>query len=263
MELIGYFLALLIGVSLGLIGGGGSILTLPVLVFMFKIDPVIATTYSLFIVGISSASGVFSKLKNNLVDYKTALMFGLPSLVIVILTRQLLLPIMPDYFNIGNHTISKSSGMLFIFALLMVFASFSMIKNKKEEIISNHHVSKTKLVLQGISVGLLTGLLGAGGGFIIIPALVVFSKLPMKIAVGTSLLIITVNSFVGLSIDLINNTHPIDWKLLSIIAALSIAGTLIGSKISLKANPEKLKKGFGWFVFCMGIFILLHETLLK
>jgi uncharacterized membrane protein YfcA len=261
MEIIGYALSLLIGMSLGLIGGGGSILTLPVLVYIFKIDPVAATTYSLFIVGLSSAAGMYSKMKGNLVDYRTALVFGLPSLLTVLITRKLLLPHIPELFVIREFQISKSSAMLIVFSGLMILASVSMIKNKITESVKSYNPSNLKLALQGVSVGILTGLLGAGGGFIIIPALVVLSGIPMKVAVGTSLLIITVNSLLGLTVDLVNHTHQINWKVLSYVTALSILGTFIGSLICVRINPSKLKKGFGWFVLIMGFYILISQML--
>jgi uncharacterized membrane protein YfcA len=261
MEIAGYIVSLLIGISLGMIGAGGSILTLPVLVFMFGIDPLAATTYSLFVVGVSSTAALVTKLKQKLVDFKTAFLFGLPSFITVVLTRRFLLPVIPHTFNLDGIIITQSSAMLIVFAGLMIVASLSMIRDKSLEK-TKPVASLFSLLLQGATVGLLTGVLGAGGGFIIIPALVLVSKLPMKVAVATSLFIIAVNSLVGLSVDLLQSTHLLNWKILISVTILSLIGTVIGSKLSVLANPVRLKHGFGWFVLLMGTYILFTEAII-
>ena len=265
MEIIGYIASVLIGISLGLIGGGGSILTVPVLVYLFGVDPVLATAYSLFIVGSTSLVGVFPKYKQGLVNIKTALIFGAPAIVAVYATRRLIVPAMPaEVFTVGDFIVTKSILMMLLFAVLMVFASYSMIKGKKEDENGNEAEQKFNypmIMLEGTIVGVLTGLVGAGGGFLIIPALVLFSKLPMKQAVGTSLLIIAAKSLIGFTGD-IGHTI-IDWKLLFIVTALAIAGIFIGNRLSYKISGEKLKKGFGWFVLVMGIYIIVKEVFLN
>ena len=261
MDIIGYFASLVIGISLGLIGGGGSILTVPVLVYLFKVDPVVATASSLFIVGLSSLVGVFPKYKQGQVNLKTALIFGIPSIAAVFSTRKFIVPAIPkEVFTIGDVVITKSILMMILFAVLMVFASISMIRDKKKTTATangEQHFNYPMIILEGIVVGLLTGLVGAGGGFLIIPALVLLSKLPMKQAVGTSLLIIAAKSLIGFSGDLSNYT--MDWKLLLSVSTLAITGIFIGDALSKKIDGNKLKKCFGWFVPVMGIYIIIKE----
>ena len=266
MEIIGYFASALIGVSLGLIGGGGSILTVPVLVYLFGVDPVIATAYSLFIVGATSLVGTFLKYRDGMVNLKTALIFGLPAILAVYATRAFLVPMIPDpVFSLGSLLVSKAMFMMGIFAILMVFASYSMIRTKKEVVEKEpegpQKFNYPMILMEGAVVGILTGLVGAGGGFLIIPALVLFSKLPMKQAVGTSLLIIAAKSLIGFTGDLGN--YQMDWQLLGIVTALAIVGIFIGNRFSRNVDGEKLKKAFGWFVLIMGIYILVKELYLN
>jgi uncharacterized protein len=264
MEIIGYFASLVIGISLGLIGGGGSILTVPVLYYLFGVNPVLASAYSLFIVGLSSLIGAIPKYRQGQVNLKTALIFGAPSIAAVFATRKFIMPAIPaSVFTIGNFTVTKNILLLVLFALLMIFASVSMIRDKKkpEENKEEKQVFNYPLILvEGAVVGLLTGLVGAGGGFLIIPALVILSKLPMKQAIGTSLLIIAAKSLIGFTGDLSNYT--MDWKLLLPVTGLAIAGIFIGDALSKKTDGEKLKKGFGWFVLVMGIYIIIKEVFL-
>ena len=265
MDVAGYLASIFIGVALGLIGGGGSILTVPVLVYLFSVDAVLATSYSLFIAGTTSVVGSFSYFKKGLVNIKTAIVFGIPSIAAVFLTRAFIVSAIPqEIFSIENFTITKNILLMLLFAVLMIFASCKMIKkcngcNEDEKQIQklNYPVS----FLQGTFVGLVTGLIGAGGGFLIIPALVNLLKLPMKIAVGTSLLIISINSLAGFSFSLHHTI--INWKFLLILSSISIVGILIGSSFSKKIDGSKLKPAFGWFVLVMGIYIIIKETLLK
>ncbi len=261
MEIVGYVASVLIGVSLGLLGGGGSILTVPVLVYLFSIDPTLATGYSLFIVGATSLIGAIPKYKQGLVSFKTALIFGVPALILVYVIRAFLVPAIPaEIFSIANFVVTKSILTMIMFAVLMVFASVSMIRKKKEANVSENEPQKFNypiIMLQGAAVGIVAGFVGAGGGFLIIPALVLFSKLPMKKAVGTSLLIIAVNSLIGFLGDITH--YQIEWKLLLIITSLAIVGIFAGNWFSYKIPGEKLKKAFGWFVLIMGVYIILKE----
>jgi uncharacterized protein len=267
MEIVGYFASVLIGVSLGLIGGGGSILTVPVLVYLFGVDPVLATAYSLFVVGSTSLVGVFPKYQEGLVNLKTAVIFGIPAISAVYVTRAYLVPMIPNpVFSIGDFVVSKAMLMMGLFAILMVFASYSMIRDKKggekeAETTAPQQFNYPMILAEGAIVGVLTGLVGAGGGFLIIPALVLFSKLPMKQAVGTSLLIIAAKSLIGFIGDL--SQYEIDWTLLGIVTALAIVGIFIGNRLSRNVDGDKLKKAFGWFVLIMGIYILIKELYLN
>ncbi|NBX11883.1 MAG: sulfite exporter TauE/SafE family protein [Chitinophagaceae bacterium] len=262
-QIVGLFASLMIGLSLGLIGGGGSILTVPVLVYLFGVDPVLATAYSLFIVGLTSAVGTFPKYKQGLVNVKTGLLFGAPSIAMVFLTRKFIVPSIPtELFSLGNFILTKSILLMLLFAILMIAASFSMIRDNKtitaetDTIISYNY---PLILVEGTVVGLLTGLVGAGGGFLIIPALVLLTKLPMKEAVGTSLLIIAAKSLIGFLGDL--SQQKMDWSLLILISGMAILGIFIGNNLSKKIDGQKLKKGFGWFVLAMGIYILIKEGL--
>ncbi len=263
MEILGYLASLLIGLSLGLIGGGGSILTLPVLVYLFGVSPTLATAYSLFIVGAASLVGAWTKHRENLIHYQTALLFGIPSIAAVFLSRKFILPAIPDVvFTVGERTVTKDLLLMVLFAILMLAASISMLRNEKTEGVATTHrpiaLNYTLILLEGSVVGILTGLVGAGGGFLIIPALVVLSKLSMKQAIGTSLLIIASKSLIGFTGDLINGKE-MDWALLLSVTAIAIAGIFAGNGLSRRFNGSTLKKGFGWFVLVMGIYILWKE----
>ena len=267
MEIFGYFASLLIGLSLGLIGGGGSILTVPVLVYLFGVNPVLATAYSLFIVGASSLFGAFPKYKQGLVNLKTAIIFGIPSILSVFATRKFIVPLIPnEVFSFGDFIVTKSILMMVLFAILMVAASISMIRGKCEQCekekegnyIEEIQVFNYPLILlEGAVVGILTGLVGAGGGFLIIPALVMLSKLSMKQAIGTSLLIIAAKSLIGFTGDL--GHQIIDWKLLLTITGLAIVGIFFGDIMSKKVDGNHLKESFGWFILIMGVFILVQQ----
>jgi uncharacterized membrane protein YfcA len=266
LEIIGYIAAIGMGLSLGLIGGGGSILTVPILVYLFHIDPVLATAYSLFIVGATSLFGSFSHIKLGNIHWRTAFVFGIPSIISVFLTRMYLVPAIPNpIFTVAGHEVSKATGLLVLFAVIMLAASYSMIRKQKKtaEIDIDEVKYNYPLILaEGAIVGVVTGLVGAGGGFLIIPALVLLAKLPMKKAVGTSLMIIAAKSLIGFMGDL-RGDEVIDWKFMLIFTAIAVVGIFTGSYLSSKISNDKLKPVFGWFVLVMGIYILLKETVLK
>ncbi len=257
----GYAAAVLIGLSLGLTGGGGSILTVPILVYIFSLNPVLATAYSLFVVGSTSLVGSISYMQKGLVARKAALIYGLPSFIAVFLTRKLLVPAIPDpILHWGSFTLSKDMGIMVFFAAVMLAAAVSMIRSKQKETekaAGHHSLSYPLLAVQGAVVGVVTGIVGAGGGFLIVPALVLLARLPMKTAIGTSLVIIAANSLIGFLGDV--GHRAIDWVFLPGFTALSVAGIFVGSHLSGKINGNKLKQGFGWFVLLMGILIIIKE----
>lgn len=263
IQIIGFLLALLIGVSLGLIGSGGSILTVPILVYIMGVEPVLATAYSLFIVGATSLVGGIQNARQKNVDFTTVLIFGIPSIAAVYLTRAYLLPLLPEQlFQIGDLTVTKNIGLMVLFAFVMILASISMIRPSRSGMNIAENTSKKYnypiILLEGSFVGVLTGLVGAGGGFLIIPALVILAKMPMKLAVGTSLFIISIKSLIGFTGD-IQSGMRIDWTLLLVFTAISITGIFIGILLSRKISGERLKTSFGWFVLLMGIYILSKE----
>lgn len=264
MEVTGYLASLLIGISLGMIGGGGSILTVPVLVYLFSVEPVMATAYSLFIVGTTSLIGAIPKYRKGLVNLKTVIVFGLPSIFSVYLTRRFIVPAIPNHvFSLGNLEVTKPVFFMLIFAILMVFASYTMIKGNKsnEEATHEQVFNYPVIIFEGLIVGLLTGIVGAGGGFLIIPALVILSKIPMKQAVGTSLVIIAAKSLIGFLGDLSHTT--MHWTFLLSVTLLAVIGIFIGDRFSKNMNADLLKKIFGWFVLVLGIYIIVKELFLK
>ncbi|CAM3369760.1 sulfite exporter TauE/SafE family protein [Aequorivita lipolytica] len=259
-EILGYLGALMVGVVLGLIGGGGSILTVPVLVYLFSLNPIVATGYSLFVVGTSALVGAIRNMKNKLVDFKTAFIFATPAFISVYLTRRFVLPAIPEnLFVLDGFTLTKDIAIMLFFAIVMLAASITMIVNKSPEPETGKKVTYNYplIVLQGIFLGFVTGAVGAGGGFLIIPALVLLAKLPMKKAVATSLLIIAINSLIGFTGDLA--TLEIDWEFLLTFTTISVVGIFIGIKLNTFVDGKKLKKGFGWFVLLMGIYIIFKE----
>jgi uncharacterized protein len=261
MEYLGYFLAVLIGILLSILGGGGSILTVPVLVYIFLLPPQIATAYSLLIVGLISAVASLTYLKNGLASPKTALFFSFPSFVMVFITRKYVLPIIPENIaQFGDITIEKNHLIMVLFAILMLIASRSMILGRKtvndiESITKN--LNYGFIFVEGLAVGTLTGLVGVGGGFLIIPVLTNFIKLPMKLAVGTSLMIIAINSLIGFLGDL--GHFQIDYKFLGVFIGLALIGVIIGTNLSKKIKNETLKPAFGWFVLAVSLVILVKE----
>ncbi|NGF57790.1 sulfite exporter TauE/SafE family protein [Parapusillimonas sp. SGNA-6] len=265
MDTAGYLASIFIGIALGLIGGGGSILTVPVLVYLFNLDVVLATAYSLFVVGTTSIVGSFSFFKKGLINIKTAIVFGIPSIISVFLTRAYIVPAIPqEVFSIGNFTVTKNMLLMLLFAVLMIFTSYSMIKKEKDvtdEAPQKQQFNYPLILMEGILVGILTGLVGAGGGFLIIPALVLLSKLPMKEAVGTSLVIIAAKSLIGFFGE--SGETVIDWVFLSKVTVFAIIGIFTGMGLSKRINGDKLKPAFGWFVLVMGIYIVLKETVIR
>ncbi|HLD52287.1 MAG TPA: sulfite exporter TauE/SafE family protein [Sediminibacterium sp.] len=262
MVIIGFLLAALVGISLGLIGSGGSILTVPILVYVMGVDPVLATAYSLFIVGSTALVGGVQSALQKRVDFKTVLIFGIPSIAAVYATRLWLVPLIPaEIVSISGLVITKPIALMLLFAVVMILASVSMIRPGKKSdadesapMVYNYPM----ILLEGAIVGVLTGLVGAGGGFLIIPALVLLAKMPMKLAVGTSLFIIAAKSLIGFTGDL-QGSQVIDWKLLLTFTAFAVIGIFGGIILSKKIPGEKLKKAFGWFVLVMGIYIIVKE----
>ena len=241
-------------------GGGGSILTVPILVYLLYLNPVTATAYSLFVVGVSALVGAIRNIQKGLVDFRTAIVFAIPAFIAVYITRKFIVPAIPDeLFSVGSFMITKGIAIMLFFAFVMLLASISMIrsnrKDSSEETVVQYNYPL--IIVEGFVVGILTGIVGAGGGFLIIPALVLLAKLPMKKAVATSLLIIAIKSLIGFIGDVEN--LKIDWLFLLSFTGISVIGIFIGIYVSNFIEGKKLKKGFGWFVLIMGIYIIFKE----
>lgn len=259
-EVLGFAGALLMGIVLGLIGGGGSILTVPIFVYILGIEPVLATTYSLFVVGITASVGVLKNILKASIDFKAGIIFSIPAFIGVLMSRKYILPLIPDtLFLFSGYELTKSVAIMLFFALLMIIAAYFMIRSTQNNDIENQHNNYNYpiMILENLIIGVITGLVGAGGGFLIIPALVLLAKIPMKKAVGTSLLIIALKSLIGFAGDL--QHFDIDWSLLFYFSALSVIGIFIGIYLTNFIQAQKLKKIFGWFVLIMAINIISAE----
>ncbi len=266
LEIIGYLGALFMGLTLGLLGAGGSILTVPVLYYLFQVDAVLSTAYSLFIVGITALAGAVPNMQKNLVNYRIAILFAIPSLIAVYAARAYIVPAIPDNIaTVGGLVITKDIAILVFFAIIMLLAAWSMLQNgRKEETETHDHPNSRNyilILLEGLVVGLITGVVGAGGGFLIIPALVILGKVPMKLAVGTSLLIISIKSIIGFMGD-VQSGQVIDWIFLALFTSVTVVGILIGTWMSNFVAGKKLKVAFGWFVLAMGVYIIIRELFL-
>jgi len=265
MDIIGYVASIFIGISLGLIGGGGSILTVPVLVYLFGISAELSTAYSLFIVGTTALVGGVRNATLGNVNYKTAVVFTIPAFIAVYATRAYLVPAIPtEILTMGDFVLTKDIAIMIFFALVMLAASVSMIRNKRKdgeegEVEAEPQFNVPAIIAEGAVVGVLTGIVGAGGGFLIIPALVLFAKIPMKKAVGTSLLIIAAKSLIGFIGDVQRPDLEIDWNLLLSVTAIAVVGIFIGIYLAKFIDGKKLKKGFGWFVLLMAVYIIAKQ----
>jgi len=261
MIVLGYLGALIIGIVLGLIGGGGSILTVPIFVYLFDVNPILATAYSLFVVGVTALAGAIRNFQNNQIDFKTGIIFAIPAFVGVYIARAYLLDLIPNQILFFSLAIQKETVIMIFFAIIMFIASYFMIRGYKEDNRSIEiNYSNLILTFEGFIVGVLTGIVGAGGGFLIIPALILFAKLPMKKAVATSLMIIAIKSLFGFVGDLGNSNLIFDWGLLFLFSILSICGIFIGVYMTKFVDGKNLKKGFGWFVLIMAFIIIFQEV---
>jgi uncharacterized membrane protein YfcA len=260
MELVGYIASVCIGLVLGLLGSGGSILSIPILVYLFQIDVVMASAYSLFIVGVTSFVGAIPKYREQLVNLRTGFFFSIPSIISIFCTRRWIVPAIPSTIHVGELMLSKRFLLLGLFAVLMILASISMIRGNAQKENDDTRTRFFLVAMEGILIGFLTGLVGAGGGFLIIPALVLLTGLPFKTAVGTSLLIIATNSLTGFLGDVLN--YSIHWTFLFTITLLAVCGIIIGNRLSRKIPQAKLRYAFGWFVLLTGIWMLFRELYL-
>ncbi|MBT3920592.1 MAG: sulfite exporter TauE/SafE family protein [Flavobacteriaceae bacterium] len=262
LTLYGLLGALVIGIVLGLTGGGGSILTVPILVYLLSVNPVTATAYSLFVVGTTALFGTLRNAQKGMIEYKTGIVFAVPAFIAVFLTRKFIIPALPDViFTFNEFVFTKDLAVMIFFAFIMLMASVSMIRTRIEVAVKEgENFNYPLIIIEGFLVGILTGLVGAGGGFLIIPALVLFANLPMKRAVATSLMIIAIKSLIGFLGDVGN--IQIDWEFLLLFTALSVVGIILGIYLNNFIDGKKIKKAFGWFVLSMAIYIIIKELII-
>lgn len=244
MELLGYFAAVFIGICLGMLGGGGAILTIPVLVYLFGISPIVASHYSILIVGITSLAGGLRYHLRGLVDLRVTVLFGIPCLVGVLLSRNYVIKYIPDQVHIyGQHFIARESFFMLAFASFMILAAAFMLSGTASMEKAWKDRSKPAPVLSipvGLVIGGISGLLGIGGGFLIIPTLAIIFRLSIKTAVGTSLGIIVLNSVAAiLGTD---GLMQIDWRLFTGISLVALAGMAIGTRIAQTVKARVLQK---------------------
>lgn len=259
-HIIGYALAVVVGMTMGLLGSGGSILSVPIFAYVMGIEPVLATAYSLFSVGLTALFGGIQKTKQQLVDFKKVFLFGVPTVISVFVTRKFIMPAIPEVvIKYNSFVLYKSELIMLVFAFFMISAAIRMIKPIKEyKINHDEELNHYYIFIQGLFIGLIAGFVGAGGGFLIIPSLLILAKTPMKTAVGTSLFIVALQSLIGFLGDLSSNVS-INWILLLIFTACAIIGMVIGNLLSKKVSASKLKIWFGYFVLSMGVYIILKE----
>ncbi len=269
LEIAGYFCALLVGVILGLLGGGGAILGVPVLVYLLKVDEMQATGYSLFIIGSTSLAGAVNYLRKNPEHKKwilsTALWFAPSTIITGIAVRKLIQWGVPEIlFSYGDYFLTRNRLIMLFFAVIMLIVAQKMLSSNKETLSDNTlPFPKKELIKRGVGVGIVAGIAGSGAGFLITPALVKYMKMPMKVAVGTSLWIISANSWFIFLGDLAvrkQDSQSVDWQLLLLFTAIAVAGIFVGNQISGSYSNEKIKRAFGYFVLITGIIVLIMET---
>lgn len=265
--ILGYVMAILMGLILGLIGGGGSILTVPILVYLMGVSPDIATGYSLLLVGATAAFGAIRYFREGLVDIKASILFAIPSIIAVYFTRAFLMPNIPDDLLLSPVHITKNTAIMVLFAILMLASAVLMLhkvyKSKAAVLATGEVNFRPKVLLimtEGAIVGVVTGVLGAGGGFLIIPALVLFMGMPMKNAVGASLFIIALKSLLGFIGDL-QTGISLEVPLLPLMLVATFIGMAISTKVAGKLDSTSLQTFFAFFTLAVAIFIIGIELI--
>ncbi|MBP6730726.1 MAG: sulfite exporter TauE/SafE family protein [Chitinophagales bacterium] len=260
-HILGYIGAVVTGLVLGLLGGGGALLSIPVLVYLFNLPASIATGYSLFLIGITAMGGALENIRKQLVDYKAAVYYGVPSALAVYSVRRFLIPALPHtFFTVNNFTLDKDHFILFLLVLVMLIAGYKMIRHNpppKDEH-TGEVIDVPRLAMYAVLIGSFLGLVGAGGGFLMIPALVLFAHLPMRKAVGTSLLLVSLNSFIGFLGD-VHSNPAMDWTFLFAFSSCSIAGVLAGTYLHRFIHGDAMKKYFGWFILILAVTMIVKE----
>lgn len=265
MFIVGLLASFFMGTVLSFLGAGGSILTLPILVYLFQIDIIQATTYSLLLVGLTAVFGCVASFKDKLIDFKTGIIFGIPSIIGVVLARKIVLPFLPDQILVGNFILEKSFLIMILFAVLMLVSSSLMIRDRKPVLSKTNNKNAYErniiIILEGLIVGQLTGFVGAGGGFLIIPALVLLTGLSMNIAVATSLFIIAIKSLMGYLSDLIDGFQT-DWMFVFYVCVFTLIGVFFGRILSKRVSDKQTKKLFGYMTLIISIIIIGEQIIL-
>lgn len=258
-EIIGYIGALLTGLILGILGGGGAIFSVPVLVYIFHVKATEATAYSMFIVAVAALIGAVQNIRKKMVDWSAVAWYGLPSLITVFITRKFIIHAIPEnLFTVGSYTFTKHVGILLLLSFFMVMIGYKMTRTEPIKGEGERGVNHTKLIMYAMGIGLFLGIVGAGGGFLMIPALIHFANLDIKKAVGTSLVLVSANAAIGFLGDATTNTN-LNWPLLISFSGIAIAGVIIGTYYAHKINPAKLRMGFGYFMIITAVFIFVKE----
>ncbi|MEV6682566.1 sulfite exporter TauE/SafE family protein [Streptomyces erythrochromogenes] len=236
--------SVLVGISLGILGGGGSILTVPILVYLAGMETKQAIAASLFVVGATSAIGLVPHARAGRVRWRTGLLFGAVAMV-------------GAYGGGRLAAYVPGDALLIVFALMMLATAAAMLRGSRRHDAdepARGELPVKHVVVEGLFVGAVTGLVGSGGGFLVVPALALLGGLPMGVAVGTSLLVIAMKSFSGLAGHLAG--VRIDWDLTLMVTVGAVVGSLIGSRFAGRIPQEALRKAFGWCVVVMGVFVL-------
>lgn len=249
-----YAIAVLIGISLGLIGAGGAIVAVPAFVYLEQIPPTLASGYALFVVTVASFVGSIQYVRARLIDWRSVMAFGSTTLVSIAVARRVLLPLLPVQIS----GIPRDSVLMLAFAAMLLLAAAGMLRMPPRPH-TGEPTHAGRLALYGLAIGVISGFLGVGGGFLMTPALVLWAGLDMKRAVATSLLLIGVNSAVGVGADLSAGVQY-DWPFVLVFTGLTTAGIIAGTMMSHRIDGQRLKKGFGWFILAIGLAVAIREV---
>ncbi|WNJ19335.1 sulfite exporter TauE/SafE family protein [Pontibacter sp. G13] len=264
MEWIGYLCAASIGIVMGLMGSGGSMM-LPVLAYLFAKDANLTSAYSIFVIGLTSIIGTFGKVREDIIPYKVTFAFLIPALLSTWFARWALVPMVPEHLlEIGDFVLVKKQGLLILFAVILVFSGLSMITGFADKLKerSQAHFSWPSLIISAIVIGLLSGMLGTGGGFMIVPALIMTAGLEIKEAAAGALVIVAVKSLVGFFAgDAITMGDQIEWNFLAKVAGVMITGILLGNWLSNHLPAERIKRGFAYITLALAVFVLGKEMI--
>ena len=258
--LISLIASSIIGIAIGLLGAGGSILVMPVLVYILGLPPTIATTYSLGIVGISSAIAAMRTSRDQKVNAKVIFTFAFPAMFSIMIMRAFIMPALPKVLKIGMLQISIDSFSMIILSILMLISAQRMISQKKLQGDESNDISLSLLVLTGFFIGVLTGFTGIGGGFLIVPAMILIGRMNVKEAAFTSMILIAMNALPGFFVDILNGKN-LEWGLFTLLTIASVFGGYAGIMLSKRIRQDLLRISFGIIIALLALFILFIELI--